>query len=77
MPRSYYCKRCKKNLVSSAELHAAEAGRPLLHHSPTTSQSVSCFAAVHLVLEAVLVLKLALEQVLLVIFTVTSDTMRK
>lgn len=45
------------NMISGAELHAAEASGPLRHHPSATSESVPSFAAIHLILETILVLQ--------------------
>ena len=44
-------------MISGAELHAADAGGPLLQHPSASSESVSSFAAIHLILETILVLQ--------------------
>lgn len=45
------------DLISSAELHPTKAGRPLLHHSSTTSQSITSFPTVLPVLETIVILE--------------------
>lgn len=64
------------NLVPSTELHATEAGRPLLHHSPTTGQSISSSATVDPILETILILEWAQEQLMLG-FAGASQTKKK
>lgn len=54
------------NLISGAELHAAEASRPLLHHPPTTSQSISRLSTIRPIVETILILEEALEEVMFV-----------
>lgn len=53
------------NLIPGAELHATQASRPLLHHPPTTGQSISSLPTVLPILKTILILEWALEQVML------------